>query len=159
MNDQPILIAYDGSADARAAIDYAAELFPGARAIVLHVRQPLESVAAHLEGHVALEELRNLDTATLDASARVASEGAEYASDRGLAAEAEIASTVSAPSEAILSAARDLDARLVILGSRGRRGIAATLLGSTSTSVLHHATRPTLVVPSADVVRARNLAR
>ncbi len=31
----PILIAYDGSADARAAVDHVARLLPGAAAVVL----------------------------------------------------------------------------------------------------------------------------
>ncbi len=51
-NQTPIMIAYDGSADSRAAIDHAARLFPGAVTVILYTRQPLESVAAHLEGPV-----------------------------------------------------------------------------------------------------------
>ncbi|MGY1837615.1 hypothetical protein ACI79P_21240 [Blastococcus sp. SYSU DS0510] len=39
-----VLIAYDGSSDARAAIETAAALLPGATAVVLYARQPLESV-------------------------------------------------------------------------------------------------------------------
>lgn len=77
--DAPLLIAYDGSANARAAIDAVAALMPGASATVLYARQPLESVAAHLEGHPALEDLRGLDAATLDASQQIAEEGAEHA--------------------------------------------------------------------------------
>ena len=46
----PVLIAYDGSEDARFAIDEAARAVTGADAVVLYVRQPLESYAAHLEG-------------------------------------------------------------------------------------------------------------
>ena len=41
MNDTPILICYDGSESARRAIDAAASLFPGRRAVV---RGPLERV-------------------------------------------------------------------------------------------------------------------
>ena len=38
----PILIAYDGSDDARHAIDHAAAILGGADAVVLYVRQPTE---------------------------------------------------------------------------------------------------------------------
>ena len=150
-----ILIAYDGSVDARAAIDHVARLLPGAAAVVLYARQPLESVAAHLQGHPAMEELKNLDATTHDASAQVAAEGAKYAADAGLAAEPRVSSTTTTASETIVAAAEEIDASLIVMGSRGRRGLRATLLGSTSTNVLHHTSRPTLVIPSIEVARAR----
>jgi nucleotide-binding universal stress UspA family protein len=145
----PLLIAYDGSSSARTAIDHVAQLLPGAAAVVLYARQPLESVAAHLEGHPALEDVRNLDDKTNDASAQLAAGGADYARRAGLNATAEVATTGQVAAEAILQAADDLDAALIVLGSRGRRGLAAALLGSTSTAVLHHTRRPTLVIPSS----------
>lgn len=144
----PILIAYDGSAAARAAISEAGRLLPGATAVVLYARQPLETVAAHLEGHPALEQVRALDAAADDASERLATEGADLAKAAGLDATPRVASMPQAvASEAIVEAADELDASLIVLGSRGRRGVSALLLGSTSTNVLHHTSRPTLVVP------------
>lgn len=151
----PILIAYDGSPDARAAIDVAAHLLPGATAVVLYARQPLESVAAHLEGHPALEDLQDLDAATLDTSERIAADGARHAQTVGFKAAPRVTSTMVTASEAIVEAAEELDAAVIVMGSRGRRGLRAALLGSTSTNVLHHARRPTLVIPSADVIAAR----
>ena len=82
----PMPIAYDGSGDARFAIEEAARLVAGADAIVLYVRQPLESVAALLEGHPALEEVRTIDAGATDAAKRLASEGARYARRAGLIA-------------------------------------------------------------------------
>ncbi|MCF8587396.1 universal stress protein [Gordonia liuliyuniae] len=40
------------------------------------------------------------------------------------------------------------DATMIVLGSRGRGGLAGMLLGSTSQDVIHHAERPVLVVKS-----------
>lgn len=151
----PILIAYDGSADARAAIDHVAGLMPGADAVVLYARQPFESVAAHVQGHPALEELKKLDATTYDASAQVAADGAKYAVDAGLAAEPRVSSTMATASEAIVAAAEEIDASMIVMGSRGRRGMRATLLGSTSSNVLHHTSRPTLVIPSIEVAHVR----
>lgn len=152
---RPILIAYDGLPDARSATDLAARLLPGSSAVVLYARQPLESVAAHLEGHPAVEAMQGLDAATLDASERIAAEGADHARAAGLEADPRVSSTMSTASEAIVEVADEVDAALIVLGSRGRRGMRAALLGSTSTNVLHHARRPTLVIPSESLAAAR----
>lgn len=154
-----LLIAYDGSIDAQSAVQSAATMFPGASVVVLYARQPLEGFAAHLEGHPALEELAGLDAATLDVSERIADEGAQLARSLGFDAEPRVSSTMATASEAIIDTAEEVNADLIIVGSRGRRGFKATLLGSTSASVLHHATRPTLVIPSYSVASARRAGR
>jgi nucleotide-binding universal stress UspA family protein len=151
----PVLIAYDGSPDARKAIDEVAKLLPGAQSVVLYARQPMEGLAAHLEGHPALKDFRDVEKASLDASERIAFEGAKCARAAGLDAESGVLSTMATASEAIVQAADELDAALIVLGSRGRRGLWSAVLGSTSVNVLHHARRPTLVVPSDAVISAR----
>jgi nucleotide-binding universal stress UspA family protein len=156
--ERPILIAYDGSSHARAAITVAGHLFPGAPAVVLYAREPLEAVAAHLEGHPALDDLRKADATSLDASEKVAADGAEQARDAGLRAEPRIAAIDATAAEAITEAANAIDATIV-LGSRGRRGFQAAMLGSTSTAVLHRSGRPTLVVPPVDAERGNPQAR
>lgn len=154
-----LLIAYDGSANAQSAMHVVAGLFPGATAVLFYARQPLEGFAAHLEGHPALETLGDLDAAALDVSQTIATDGAQLARDLGLQAEPLISSTMDTAWEAIVDAAEELDVDLIVLGSRGLRGFKATLLGSTSANVLHHATRPTLVIPSDDVAGARRSSR
>ena len=159
MSTTKLLIAYDGSSNARSAVQTVAGLFPGATAVLLYARQPLEGFAAHLEGHPALEELQGLDAAALDVSERIAAEGARLARDLGLIAESLISSTMATASEIIVEAAEELNVDLIVLGSRGLRGFKATLLGSTSASVLHNATRSTLVIPSDSVALARRNSR
>lgn len=53
---------------------------------------------------------------------------------------------------AILQAAREHDARLVVLGSSSRTDLPRMPLGSVSARLLHMATRPVLIVPRADAV-------
>ncbi|KYJ97955.1 universal stress protein [Microbacterium sp. p3-SID338] len=151
-----VLIAYDGSPNSRTAVEAAATLFPGAEAVIFFARQPMEGFAAHLQGHPVLERLEGVDAALLDASEQVAAAGAELARALGLRAEPLVSSSVVSASEAIIAAAEERDSTLIVLGSRGRRGLAATVLGSTSANVLHHATRPTLVIPSDAVAAARS---
>ncbi len=51
---------------------------------------------------------------------------------------------------AILRAAHEHGARLVVLGSRSRTDLPRVPLGSVSTRLLHTATRPVLIVPRSD---------
>ena len=44
------------------------------------------------------------------------------------------------------SAADAVDATVIVVGSRGRSTLAASVLGSVSTGILHHTKRPVLVV-------------
>jgi nucleotide-binding universal stress UspA family protein len=52
---------------------------------------------------------------------------------------------------AILKAAEEHDARIVVLGSSSRTDLPRMLLGSVASRLLHMATRPVLVVPRSDV--------
>ncbi len=53
--------------------------------------------------------------------------------------------TASRAFEAILATARERSADLIVVGSHGRRGVSALLLGSETTRVLVHSTTPVLV--------------
>lgn len=52
------------------------------------------------------------------------------------------------PPDVLLDVADDVDAAMIVVGSRADRPELA--LGSTSTHVVHHADRPVVVVPPAD---------
>jgi nucleotide-binding universal stress UspA family protein len=49
-------------------------------------------------------------------------------------------------SERVLAAAREHDADVIVMGSRGRGDLAGLVLGSTAHKVIHLADRPVLVV-------------
>ena len=148
----PLLICYDGSDDAKHAVARTAALFPGQRAIVLHVWEPLKEVASvppvpGLHGVLA-DGLAEMDKIGDEVSKATADEGASRATDAGLDAEA---LSVRAPGRAwhhILRLAREHDAQVVVVGQRGISGAERTLLGSVSTAVVHHADGPVLVVPA-----------
>ena len=57
------------------------------------------------------------------------------------------------PATAIVEHARELDADLIVLGSRGRGALASMLLGSVSAEVLDHAPCPVLIARAGNVSR------
>ena len=69
----------------------------------------------------------------------------------GVSAEGEIRETsLGHVARAILNAAQENDARLVVLGSSSRTDLPRFVLGSVASRLLHMATRPVLIVPRTD---------
>ena len=69
----------------------------------------------------------------------------------GVSAEGEIReANMGHTAAAILHAAQDHDARLMVLGSRSRTDLPRIPLGRVASRLLHMATRPVLIVPRSD---------
>jgi nucleotide-binding universal stress UspA family protein len=145
MNDAPILICYDGSAGSDRAIDAAAALLGPRRAVVVDIGPTLtaaESVAA-LSSVVPGTAFEDLNT---DAAMERARVGAVRAREAGF--EAEPRAELEEPYwEGIVDVADEIDAAVIVLGSRGLKGIRERLDGSVSHEVAEHAGRPVLIVP------------
>ena len=143
MADSPILICYDGSTDASRGIDAAAALLKESGAVVLDVGPPLtvaESYASVGGTTPGFEEVNE------DAALSRAEKGAQLARDVGLTAEAR--GEVAAPTwDGVVQVADEIDAAVIVLGSRGLTGAKELLEGSFSHAVASHAGRPVLIVP------------
>jgi nucleotide-binding universal stress UspA family protein len=153
--EQPLLLCYDDSDESEHALREAARLFPDARVVVLHVWRPLEATAAYrysaagLTGALA-DELRELDAAGQETAQQIAERGAELAREVGLIATARAEQLVEHEAPTLVTAvAAEIDARLVVLGSRRLGPVRAAALGGFSHGVLHESERPVLVVPAA----------
>ncbi len=134
-----ILIATDGSETARAAIDAGVELAAEHHAdvVFVHVTSLLE-LAPKENGAEAPKRIPRTET---DPALR---EALQRARQRGIPAKAELLIGY-APKE-ILRLARDIDADLIVVGSRGLGRVKSVVLGSTSREVLAKADRPIMVV-------------
>jgi nucleotide-binding universal stress UspA family protein len=146
--DGPLILCYDGSDDARNAIQRAGVLFAGRRALVLTVWQPTAAPGSlgFAWQTAGMLDLVELDRAAAEDGGRVADEGVSIAQDAGLLAEP-VAIGASGPVwKTIVEIADRDDAATIVMGSRGLSGLRAMLLGSVSSAVVHHADRPTLIV-------------
>lgn len=155
-----ILVSYDGSADARAAIDRVAQLMPGAEVTVLTVWEPFLDMLAH-SGSIgigmtpAYVDGAEIDRVSRETALVTATEGAARATTAGLVGLPRSEQGHGGTANAVLAAAGDLDADLVVMGTRGLSGVKSFLLGSVSHAVVQHADRAVLVVPSPTLAERR----
>jgi nucleotide-binding universal stress UspA family protein len=154
-----ILICYDGSADARAAIERAAKLFPDEPATVLTVWQPfIEMLARSTVGFGLVPTSPSpdqIDAASEKAAEQTAAQGAELATELGMTARPRSGSQETTTARAILDEAGDVGASAIVMGSRGLTGVKSLLLGSVSHEVIQRADRAVVVVPSPEVAASR----
>ncbi|MBE1588843.1 universal stress protein [Nonomuraea angiospora] len=148
-----ILVAYDGSADSRTAIEFAAKHLAAEPTVVVTVWEPLlvQLKKYPLAAGVLDQNTEDESHAQAEQHAR---EGAELAIAAGLS---DVTYRAVADNESIwktiVDVADDVDASVIVTGSRGLAGVRSVLLGSVSNHVLHHAHRPTLIVPPAKPAR------
>jgi nucleotide-binding universal stress UspA family protein len=151
-----ILIAYDGSDDAKAAIEQAGKLFPGATVTVLTVWERfIDTMARAGAGAGMIVDYDEIDTQSAQSAAEQSEEGVKLANESGLTATAKTAVVDSTISDAILDEAASSGASAVVTGSRGYTGVKSLMLGSVSHHLVQHADLPVVVVPSPAVAKAR----
>ena len=127
LDEQPVVIAFDGSEEARAAVRAGATLFGGRPVVVVSVWEPgLALAVAPMSDPTGVgyagpspSEMAALDQAQHDRAVSVAREGARLAEELGATAEpfpvpdeADVAETIAAVGE-------ERDACAIVVGTRG----------------------------------------
>jgi nucleotide-binding universal stress UspA family protein len=145
-----ILLATDGSKDAELATKAAIEL-ANATGLELHVvyvgefgplpRAPLESKL----GQIAQRLTRRTRSVLGERIALIAAAGGGVSGEHA---------RVGRPAQEIVALAQEIEAGLIVMGSRGRGGVRRALMGSVSDSVVRHAHCPVLVVRGGESGRA-----
>ncbi len=150
-----VLLAYDGSEGAGAALGHASQLFADRPLLVLSVARSMSAVGSAgvvgLPAGVAGEALARLDEEAQRKAEALAEEGARAAEAAGLNATAVGTITQGNIWSAILRVAEDEDVAAVMVGSRGLSDLRSVLLGSISNGVIHHCDRPVVVVRGPSV--------
>ena len=132
------LVAYDGSDSAKRALELAAQVFgPAGSIAIAHVVQPLGE--PDFAGSPEVEDPEQ-EELLAEARAAVARTGTPAVTLRRR----------GDPAAELIAAGAELDADLIVVGSRGRGAVASALLGSVSAALAGGAHSPVLVVgPSA----------
>lgn len=146
-----ILIAVDGSAESKEAIQIGLELAAdrGAAVTFLHIDPAVAEALDELDRvrGPSQEQILNIDS--------VLAEAAGQARAKGVAARVEVAGSsrdrpsMSEIADAIVGIAEGLEVELIVLGSRGHGPLENALLGSVSAGVLQRSTIPVVVVRPA----------
>jgi nucleotide-binding universal stress UspA family protein len=139
--EQTVLLPYDFSEPATEAIETARDMVARPELLfVLHVIPPLATNSpAYLAGVVEVDKLRERADAELINALRTAG-----------VAQAQRRITVGDPASEILQVAREIDADLIVIPSRGKTGLRRWLIGSVAERVVRRATCPVLVLPIHD---------
>lgn len=137
----PIVLGYDGSVSANAALAKVIEVAPvlGAPVVVVFgfyisplgggdVRDYKERVQ-HLGEHEVERAVTDLDGAGIEVSSRIVAER---------------------PADAILAVAEEVGAQLIAVGTVGESPLSGAILGSVVLKLLHRSPLPLLVVPSKE---------
>ena len=140
-----ILVATDNSEEARMAVEAAVEL-AGATGAELHLVHALtvEPPMPYPYPYAKERWEESLEQAKKKARNFVEDQAEKIKADSGIAAQAHL--KFGTPGHEIVELGEELDAGLVIVGSRGLGGIRRAQMGSVSDAVLRHAHSPVLVV-------------
>jgi nucleotide-binding universal stress UspA family protein len=159
VGDGPLLVCYDGSDGARAALEAAAKQLDHGEAIVACYWQPFAESAKRFAVNILelVQDPASVNAREEELAQRVADEGEAFARELGLDAEGRAVRIDSPIDEAILAHAEEIDAAGIVLGARSRSSIRSLILGDVANEVVQRATRPVFVVPSKDLARRRRV--
>jgi nucleotide-binding universal stress UspA family protein len=132
-----LIVGYDGSACARAALEEAISL-AGSTGDRIVIGFGYDPGGPGEEYRVLRDEVKRLGE-------RATKPAIERATEAGV--EASVALVPKRPVDALLALGEEHDARAIVVGSSGEGPIRRAILGSTPHKLLHLSERPVLVVP------------
>src|SRR3954470_18096040 len=146
--DGPLLLCYEGSEDAKHAIEHAGRLLGGRDALVVTVWHPTSVLGSSASADAAGStfDFVEVERAAADLGERVARDGVRIAQQAGLHAKPVAVEATGPVWKTIVEIAGRHDAATIVMGSRGLTGLRPMLLGSVSSAIVHHADRPTLII-------------
>ena len=151
MGYRSIIVGTDGSDTAERAVRQAAGLAAdeGARLVVVSAYQPSTDRPSGTESERVPSELRYTLTDRVQTE-ELAERGRAIAKEGGVE-KVVVQALEGDPAHVLLEAAKDFDADLIVVGSKGLTSHAHFILGSVASSVAHHAPCDVLVAHTTKV--------
>jgi nucleotide-binding universal stress UspA family protein len=146
-----IVVGTDGSETAERAVRQAAELAAdeGARLVVVSAYRSTGALTSGIDAARVPSDIRRTLSDRAQAE-ELAESGRAIARERG-APKVVVQALEGDPPRVLLEAAKDFDADLIVVGSRGLTSHAHFILGSVAASVAHHAPCDVLVAHTTKV--------
>jgi nucleotide-binding universal stress UspA family protein len=145
-----IVVGSDGSVTAERAVRQAADLAAadGARLVIVTAYTPGDHPTQDLNPSSVPEDIRFTRTDRVQAE-ELGIHGRTVAKEAG-AGRVTVQASPGDPASVLLEAAKDFNADLIVVGSRGLNSHAHFILGSVAASVAHHAPCDVLVAHTTD---------
>jgi nucleotide-binding universal stress UspA family protein len=146
---RPVLFCFDGSDGSLHALRDGGVLLARGAAVVLTVWEAVATQVAESAAfgfcYVPGEEAAD---AQEEAAARQAAQhGAMTARQHGWEAVARVENARLTVWQTVVAVADEIDASLIVCGTRGRNALKRAVLGSVAEALLHHSHRPMLIAP------------
>lgn len=137
---QKILVPIDGSEQAWEALDYAADEFPSATIVLVHVIDPVEA------GYSTTATMAGYSEAWYEQAQERAEDLFERAEEELSDQATESYTEVGRPSRVIVESIEEHDIDQIVMGSHGRSGVSRILLGSVAETVVRRSPVPVTIV-------------
>jgi nucleotide-binding universal stress UspA family protein len=137
-----IILGYDGLEEAKAALRVAVQ-------VAAAFQRPIVLVFGYGQTPMG-GDFKDLRHAVREIGEKFGAEAKQLAHEQDSSVSVEMELVDDRPADAILRAAEEHDALLIVVGAESRGPIAGSLLGSATYQVVHRSPRPVLVVPTPD---------
>lgn len=149
---QPILVPVDFSAYSEAALLFASELADcmGRPLIVLHVVHDPGDAPGFYAGRQSKDELRKMEDVAADMMAEFMDKMVADNPGRKALKQARTILLVGLPVTRILEAAAEVQAKMLVMGSKGRTGLSHIMLGSKAEQIVRLSPYPVTIVKAEE---------
>ena len=144
----PILVPVDFSEHSEAALLFAGELAHcmSAPIVVLHVIHDPGDAPGFYAGRQTDDELKDMEDVAAEMMEEFMKRIADNNPDNPVLGKVETMLIVGLPVSRILEAAKKVEARIIVMGSKGRTGLSHVLLGSKAEQVVRMSPIPVTIV-------------